>query len=478
MKLDIGDYPDVPAFIYGITREIWEDRGIGGKLAEDLRARYVCCGPRPALTTDNQGVTAQTLQTLHQFPDRQLVGEDVIWAGYEDGSFLSSHRLVSVMRHQGSGIYGPASNRVVRSRIIADCYCRDGQVVEEWLARDQAAFARCLGIEPEAMARDMVERELRRSGEVGFFTPERDMPGSYRPQNQPGRELDIYREGYARIFEVKETAAIRDLYFHGAAVAIPGGDTVYGHADIDRFVLGYLASFPDAVFRAESSTVNRDEGQPVRLAMRWSLAGTHAGFGHFGEPTGAPVYVMGFSHAFMVERPRDLRVDRHRRGGDLEADLRPRREQSRRVTGSLSPFPDKGHEVLRRSGTQGPTHALGSGAAPGKIACWPRIPDRLSLRYASFQASGKGAECLPPLSRTSSTKCCADPGSICGHLTNLSSGAAPHRRVRVLAHLLGGRPPRVDHFQRKATQWPADPVPVPATHAFACHLDDLSAEKS
>ena len=25
-------YPDVPAFIYGITREIWEDRGVGGKL--------------------------------------------------------------------------------------------------------------------------------------------------------------------------------------------------------------------------------------------------------------------------------------------------------------------------------------------------------------------------------------------------------------------------------------------------------------
>ena len=55
------------------------------------------------LTADNSGVTAQTLQTLHQFPDRQLVGEEVIWADGGDGSFLSSHRLVSVMRHQGDG---------------------------------------------------------------------------------------------------------------------------------------------------------------------------------------------------------------------------------------------------------------------------------------------------------------------------------------------------------------------------------------
>ena len=148
MKYQIGNYNDVPDFIYGITREIWEDRGIGGKIksyyADDCLVRAAT-----GIATDNLGVTAQTLQTLHQFPDRQLVGEDVIWSGYDDGSFLSSHRLISVMRHTGDGIYGKATGRVVRSRIIADCYCVDTQVKEEWLARDQAAFARCMGIDHE-----------------------------------------------------------------------------------------------------------------------------------------------------------------------------------------------------------------------------------------------------------------------------------------------------------------------------------------
>ena len=32
MQLNLGNYANVPEFIYGITREIWEDRGIGGKL--------------------------------------------------------------------------------------------------------------------------------------------------------------------------------------------------------------------------------------------------------------------------------------------------------------------------------------------------------------------------------------------------------------------------------------------------------------
>jgi hypothetical protein len=47
--------------------------------------------------------------------------------------------------------------------------------------------------------------------------------------------------------------------------------------------------------------VNRDPEQPVRVAVRWSLTGTHCGFGHFGEPTGAPVFVMGMSHANLTK---------------------------------------------------------------------------------------------------------------------------------------------------------------------------------
>ena len=73
-------------------------------------------------------------------------------------------------------------------------------------------------------------------------------------------------------------------------------DSLYGHDDIDTFALGYLASFPDAVLSIESARVNREPEQPVRIAVRWSLAGSHSGYGHFGEPTGAPIYVMAMSH--------------------------------------------------------------------------------------------------------------------------------------------------------------------------------------
>ena len=295
MKPDTGHYDSVPDFIYGITREIWEDRGMGGKL-DKYYAPDILLRAATGFTGSNQGVTAQTLQTLHQFPNRQLVGEDVVWTGYEDGSFLSSHRLTSVMTHTGDGILGRAQGKVVRSRIIADCWVRDQVVVEEWLVRDQAAFARCLGIHPRALALDMVERERRQGVAVSFFLPAHDKQGVFKPTIQADPTVATVISHLTRLWNNKETAAIRDLYFHGAALQAPGGTVLYGHGDIDNFVVGYLASFPDATYQVESAQANRDPEQPVRIALRWSLTGTHSGFGHFGEPTGAPIYVMGMSH--------------------------------------------------------------------------------------------------------------------------------------------------------------------------------------
>ena len=296
----IGDYKDVPDFIYGITREIWEDRGVGGKLD-----RYYgpTCLVRAAtgLAADNKDVTAQTMATLHQFPDRELVGEDVIWTAYEDGSFLSSHRLISVMRHTGDGSYGKATGRLLKTRIIADCWVVNQVVTEEWLVRDQAAFAHCLGKEPRDLALEMAENDLRTRGHVVFFTPEQDKPGVYRPEIQQGPEVDIYADGYRRIWGDKELEAIKRLYFHGAAVEAPCGESFHGHSDIDRFYLGYLAAFPDASFTLESAIINREPGRAVRIALRWSVRGTHTGFGSFGPPSGAPVYILGLSHAQIVD---------------------------------------------------------------------------------------------------------------------------------------------------------------------------------
>ncbi len=290
-------FRDLPDYIGRITREIWEDRGIGRSIGRYYPPDVIVRAAN-ALIVGGDGIAGATLQTLHEFPDRQLVNEDVIWTGDDDG-YLSSHRLISVMRKQGDGAYGPARGQLVRSRIIADCVVRENAIREEWLVRDHAAFAYAVGDTPEAMARRLAAEDVARTGQVVVFNPARDVPSAWTPVLSDEPAARLYADAWREIWGTKTPAAIRDAYAEGIAATVAGNETLSGHADLDRFVISYLASFPDAAFRVEHLIVNREAERPVRLAMRWSLDGTHAGWGRFGAPTGAPVHVMGMTHAFM-----------------------------------------------------------------------------------------------------------------------------------------------------------------------------------
>ena len=70
-------FQDLPDFILQCTAEIWEGRGIAEldwHYADDLLVRT------PAgISRGNTAGKANTMATLTEFPDRQLLGEDVIW---------------------------------------------------------------------------------------------------------------------------------------------------------------------------------------------------------------------------------------------------------------------------------------------------------------------------------------------------------------------------------------------------------------
>lgn len=127
-------FADPTDFILKITQEIWEVRGI-----DRIRDHYAAACPVRSpggVAVRAEDVVAATLATLAEFPDRTLLGEDVIWSGDEE-HFLSSHRLLSTATHLGDGAFGPATGRALRYRVIADCAGRANQVHDEWLVRDQ-----------------------------------------------------------------------------------------------------------------------------------------------------------------------------------------------------------------------------------------------------------------------------------------------------------------------------------------------------
>ena len=290
-------FRDLPDYILGITKEIWEDRGVA-TLRRYYRPELAVRSP-PAVVIGNEGVIAATMATLAEFPDRTLLGEDVIWSGDEDAGFLSSHRLLSTATHRGDGAYGSATGRTLQYRIIADCFAIANQITDEWLVRDQGAIVRQMGIEPKRYAADLIARSKPTP-----LTPDTDPVGPY---SGTGND-DPWGVRYGDILTglmAADMASIPLVYDRAVQLEMPGGATGHGWPAADGFWMRLRSAFPSAEFRIHHRIGREDGLMPPRAALRWSLWGQHDGFGAFGAPTGAPVYVLGMSHAEFG--PRGLR---------------------------------------------------------------------------------------------------------------------------------------------------------------------------
>jgi len=287
-------FRDFPDYIIGITREIWEDRGIA--TLHDYYADDIVVRSPASVVVGNAGVIAATMATLAEFPDRTLLGEDVIWCGTPEEGMLSSHRLLSTATHLGDGVYGKATGRKLVYRIIADCHAIANRINDEWLIRDQGAIVRQMGLEPQACARDLIGKEGGPEHCVKPFTPEIDRAGPYRGRGNDNEWGGRYADIVTRIMNA-DMAVIPREYDRACQLEYPGGVTGHSHGDADRFWTGLRASFPSAGFRIEHVIGRDDPLMPPRAALRWSLTGKHDGWGVFGRPTGADVYVMGAAHA-------------------------------------------------------------------------------------------------------------------------------------------------------------------------------------
>ncbi|MBO0906117.1 ester cyclase [Jiella sonneratiae] len=287
-------FRDFPDYIIGITKEIWEDRGIA-TLTRYYAPDIVVRSPA-SVVTGNAGVIAATLATLAEFPDRTLLAEDVIWAGTPEDGMLSSHRILSTATHLADGVYGKASGRKLSYRIIADCHAIDNRIDDEWLIRDQGAIVRQMGLDPKDYARDLIAREGGPEACVRPLTPETDRPGPYQGRGNDDAWGRRHADILTRIMNA-DMAVIPAEYDRGCQLEYPGGVTGHGTGPADRFWMGLRASFPSATFRIEHVIGRDDPLMPPRAAIRWSLTGRHDGWGAFGPPTGAQVYVLGASHA-------------------------------------------------------------------------------------------------------------------------------------------------------------------------------------
>ena len=287
-------FKDFPDYILGVTREVWEGRRI-----QTLRSYYasdIVVRSPASLVVGNEHVIAATLATQSEFPDRELLGEDVIWCGSPEEGLLSSHRILSVASHSGDGAYGRASGRKVRYRVIADCHARDNRIDDEWIIRDQGAIVRQIGWDPTDYARHLIEVEGGPERCVRPFVPELDRRGPYSGRGNANEWGARYADVVGRIMEA-DAGVIASKYDRACRLEYPCGTSGSSHEFAARFWMELRASFPSAEFTVEHRIGREDPLMPPRAALRWSLQGRHDGWGRFGTPTGADVYLMGIAHA-------------------------------------------------------------------------------------------------------------------------------------------------------------------------------------
>ena len=236
------------------------------------------------------------MATLSEFPDRRLLGEDVIWSGTPTEGMLSSHRILSTATHLGDGVYGNASGKILKYRIIADCHAIDNQINDEWLIRDQGAIVRQMGWDPYEYAVKQIENEGGPTKCVQPFHPSNDKVGPYKGRGNNNTWGEKYSDILTKIMAANLNI-IPKQYDRAVTGYYPGGKELISTDGVDTFWVGLRSSFPSANFEIHHQIGRNDPEMPPRAALRWSLTGKHDGWGAFGQPTGADVHVMGISHA-------------------------------------------------------------------------------------------------------------------------------------------------------------------------------------
>ena len=290
-------YTDIVDYIIRITHHIWEEKAVG-YIYDTYQHNCVVHGSGGDVH-GREAVVAGTLQTLAAFPDRKLYGDSVIWSGDEDAGFHTSHLITSVGYNTGYSSYGPPTRRRVVWRAIANCVAKENMIFEEWLLRDETSLIRQLGYD----VFDVAEHQVRSAppmpreggGEVGRALGQLPPP-TMPPSTAEGFDVeDFVRRSYHDIWNRRLLNKIRDHYAPSHVCYTAGGRKYQGPVEQIAFVLGLFGMFPDAGVTVDQVYWNGDDISGYQVAVRWTLSGTHTGFGSYGEPSGARASIMGLS---------------------------------------------------------------------------------------------------------------------------------------------------------------------------------------
>ena len=286
-------YRDFPDFILKITKQIWE-----GKDVDSIAEFYTDDIPVRSpfrITYGNKPVIEATYDTLKEFPNRQLLGEDVIWNGNDDKGYHSSHRILSKGTHLGDGFYGKPTGKDIYYRVIADCACKDNQVYDEWIVRDQGAMVRQIGYTAKEFAQIMIDNEGGLEKANKLFDKNDIKPSNYQPEQV---KINSAGERYSKILNkvFSEEYNFQD-YNRASTIYWPGNKIGHGREDVVKFWNSLKEILTDTKFTIEHIGYLDEPNKNPRASIRWFLEGVHSKDSEdYGKKTNSKLFFMGINH--------------------------------------------------------------------------------------------------------------------------------------------------------------------------------------
>lgn len=289
-----AEFVDFPDYIIRITDRIWHDRDV--ELCLKYYSKDCLIHTQGGDIVGAQTVVDNTYATLKAFPDRRLDADNVIWSDEGDGVFYSSHLITSKMTNDGPSEFGPATGRSVRVYTIADCLCRDNRIFKEWLVRDYAAIVIQLGFDVDIMAAKLAAEDIDNAYNLVDFHADNHASTLREAGVKPNSDAqELACDYFSDVWSLKAFDTLPAYCDFRVDCDYPGLRDFYGHDELGAFLKTVFAALPDAVIKIEHLAETPYLGDARDVSVRWSLAGTHTGAGLYGEPTGAPVYIMGVS---------------------------------------------------------------------------------------------------------------------------------------------------------------------------------------
>ncbi len=291
-------YKDFPDYILKITKQIWEGKDVNS--ISEFYSKDIPVRSPFGVTYGNKPVIEATFATLNEFPNRQLLGEEVIWNGNDEEGYHSSHRILSKGTHLGDGFYGKPTKKDIYYRVIADCACKKNQVYDEWIVRDQGAMVRQLGYTPKEFAKQIIQKEGGETKAKKVFDLSSDMKSEYTPFSF---EKDSIGEKYSQILK---KIFLEDYkftnYARAASIFWPGNKIGHGREEISKFWNSIKNALKNINFSIEHVGWLEEKGKNSKVSIRWFLNGLHSNnTNEYEQATNKNIFIMGINHAEIVD---------------------------------------------------------------------------------------------------------------------------------------------------------------------------------